>query len=106
MIRAVSFVGSGNVATQFAKAFREKDVLIQQIFSRDINHAKELSSQVNASAISDFSELNLSVDLIIIAVNDDAIDEVAKQIKTSSVVIHMSGASSLSKLENCGENTG
>jgi predicted short-subunit dehydrogenase-like oxidoreductase (DUF2520 family) len=97
----VALIGSGNVATHIAKAFKESGHQILQVCSPNIDHARELAEQVNADIIPHVSALTSLVDLIVIAVKDDAITEVATQLKDrDSIVVHTSGATDMEVLSH------
>lgn len=99
MIQSISFIGAGNVAHHFAKAFYASGNTIDTILNHRLRSAKTLSVQVNAQATTSFKRLNEESDLFIIAVPDDAIEDVAKQLKTilpkDIKVVHTSGATSM-----------
>ncbi len=106
MIKTISIIGSGNVATQFAKALHTKEVSIVQILSKTIDLANELAIQVSAKAIAAIDNLDLSVDLIIIAVNDDFTEEIANSLHSKGIVIHTSGTTDIDVLKRCSNNIG
>lgn len=92
-------IGSGNVATHMAKAFKESEADIIQVWSKDPAHAAALAFETGAQAISDFKALDLNADLYLIAVKDDAIEKVAKALKAvSGLVVHTSGATDMNVL--------
>ncbi len=94
MIQTVSFIGSGNVATHLAMALQQV-CDIQQIWSRSLDHAKQLAIQVNAQAI-DTSTSIIDVDLLLICVPDDAIQSIIDQLTGfKGIIAHTSGASGL-----------
>lgn len=96
----IVILGSGNIATHLGRAFKMAGQNIAQVWSRNNNHAVELADMLAAEAISDMSDLNRSADLYIIAVNDEAIREVALELKTDDkLVVHTSGTTGLSALE-------
>lgn len=99
-MKRVSFIGSGNVATHLAKGLLAAGMEVVQVFSRDEKNANILAEAVNAQAITDLKELNSEeTDLIIISVNDDAIQEVSDLIDSgSTIVVHTSGSIGLSAL--------
>lgn len=96
MIQSISFIGAGNVATHFAKAFYTAGIQIDSIVSRRLATAKKLAAEVKATPTSSFKKLNKESDLYLIAVPDDAIEDVinqlAQQLDSESKVIHTSGA--------------
>ncbi len=92
--KRISIIGSGNVGHYFARTFHDVGIQIHQIFSRQIVRASALSSLVDAQAIDDLKDVNGNVDLIIIAVADDAIEGVFHQLSPLNVSLaHTSGAS-------------
>lgn len=107
-IRKVSFIGSGNVATHLAKALHKRGVEIGQIFSQQCDNSEVLAWQSNAKYICDLEELNTEVDLLIFAIKDEAIRQVAQFVyeKNPTVkVVHTSGSVSL-EVFNGFENSG
>jgi len=95
----VVFIGSGNVATHMAKAFKATGHVVTQVWSANPDHAAVLASAVDADTIYDFSDLDAAADLIVIAVKDDAIAEIAAKLtNTNALTVHTSGATDLSVL--------
>ncbi|KIA90126.1 Rossmann-like and DUF2520 domain-containing protein [Kaistella jeonii] len=86
----IVILGSGNVAYHLAKAFKEKNIAVSQIFGRNENDLKEISEKFNIP----FSTTELlDADFYLIAVNDDAVATISKQItKENCVVAHTSGS--------------
>lgn len=91
----ISFIGAGQVATQLAKHVLDCGHHIVDIFSRDMTRANHLAINVSAFAINDLSNLKNNVDIIIIAVKDDAIEFIVSELKTNALVVHTSGSTSL-----------
>ena len=56
----ITFIGSGNVATHLALAMHQRGHQIDQIWSRNIQHAQYLAERVEAQPINDFSQLHTS----------------------------------------------
>ncbi|MCC7331630.1 MAG: DUF2520 domain-containing protein [Flavobacteriales bacterium] len=91
-IKTISFIGSGNVATQLATALFSKQFLIHQIYSKSIENATVLAEKVNADATSNISELNNKADIYIVSVTDDAIEQVLQQFThKEKLIVHTSG---------------
>lgn len=86
----IVIIGSGNVAYHLAKAFKGKNIPVSQIFGRNENDLKEISSELNIP----YSTQNLEdADLYIISVNDSSIEDVSKKIqKNNALVAHTSGS--------------
>lgn len=98
MIR-VSIIGSGNVAQHLIQAFSKTPAIeLVQVFVRK----KESVAHVIASdkIYTNFNDL-IAADLYIIAITDDAIAEVSKQIPFSNeLVVHTSGSVSIQAIDN------
>ena len=86
-------VGSGNVATHFARAFHASGNDIMQVYPRNIAHAQVLASQLDAQAINRFADLADDAHLYLLAIPDDALYEVVTQISPKQgIVVHTSGS--------------
>ncbi|GAB5558216.1 MAG: DUF2520 domain-containing protein [Schleiferiaceae bacterium] len=95
-LHTVNIVGAGNVATHLAKALHESGFVVQQIYSRDLAVAEKLAHRFSAEAINEFQNIK-PADIAIIAIPDDAVQEVARQLpKSQSLVVHTSGTLDLS----------
>ena len=86
----IAILGSGNVAYHLAKMFKEKNIPISQIFGRNEKDLQEISEQFEIP----FSTTELvDAELYFIAVNDDAVAAISKNIKNqNSLVAHTSGS--------------
>lgn len=95
----VSVIGSGNVAHHLLKAFgASSEVEVVQVFAR--NKKAIETSYPYVEVIEDLSLLK-SVDLIIIAISDVAIETVSGQIPLNHhLVVHTSGSVALTALNN------
>ncbi|MBF4516016.1 DUF2520 domain-containing protein [Flavobacterium sp. ANB] len=97
MIR-ITLIGSGNVAQHLIKAFTKSELIeIVQVFSRK---KETLAHLLDSDKITnDFSALKES-DLYIIAVSDNAIAHVSKQLLfQNKLVVHTSGTASIDTLD-------
>lgn len=83
-------IGSGNVAYHLAKAFKQNNIPLSQIFGRNQNELQKISSELNIP----YSTQDLEdADLYIISVNDQSIEEVSGIIsKKNCLVAHTSGS--------------
>lgn len=92
----VVIIGSGNVATHVARALVAVNVNVVQIWSYHYRNATTLAKEVNATAISDLTEIDLNADFCLISVKDDEIANVAHQIKSfRGIIAHTSGSVAL-----------
>jgi predicted short-subunit dehydrogenase-like oxidoreductase (DUF2520 family) len=102
-IKKVTIVGAGNVAHNFALAFRNAGYIIHEVYSRTQRSAMLLSQAMNTSYTTDLSNLRADTDLFILAVNDDALADVVCSIKVKNVpIVHTSGSTPIDVFESCG----
>ena len=96
----ISFIGAGRVAHHFAHVLRHDHQIIN-IFSRSIERAQQLAQAVGAQAFTEMSQLDPTVDLIIIAVSDSAIGTVIKALHPyfpNTLIVHTSGSTDIQQL--------
>jgi predicted short-subunit dehydrogenase-like oxidoreductase (DUF2520 family) len=97
----VSFIGSGNLAWHLAPALDNVGYTIKEVYSQNPKHATSLVGrlyQADVKATLDFS--TSPSDIFIIAVSDDAIQDVVREIilPEDSILVHTSGSQPLSVL--------
>lgn len=106
-IQKICIIGSGRVATRLSLSLAGKGKTITQVFSRKMNHAKELAEKVDAMPVDNLSHLNSDADLYLIAVVDDAIAEIAQKLRLANkLVAHTSGSVSMKELEPVSDQHG
>ena len=94
---SITILGTGNVAQNLFKAFSTiESVTVVQVVGRDKRHLEFFNSK---SRLLNYNDALLPTDIYIIAVKDDAIAEVNQKIVSKGLVVHTSGAVSLSVLE-------
>jgi len=97
----IVLLGSGNVATHLAFALKAVGENIKQVFSPNLINAKELADKVDAKSTNGFSEIDQEADLYVISVKDDAIAEVARNLKgVNGLVVHTSGTTDIKVLSS------
>jgi predicted short-subunit dehydrogenase-like oxidoreductase (DUF2520 family) len=97
----ITIIGSGNVATHSAAAFKNAGHAIVQVYSRDLQNASLLAYHVKAEAIDNLDQINPETDLFVIAVKDDVIESIASALaKYQKLIVHTSGATDLQALLN------
>lgn len=97
----ITFIGSGNVATHLALAFYTRGHVINQVWSRNYEHAQRLACRVEAQPINDFENLDKSSNIYIVAVKDDALFDVALDLQLGdALVLHTSGSTSIDVLKS------
>ena len=75
-----TLIGAGNVGHHLGLRFREMGIDVEQVFSRNLAKAQILAKRINAQATNDLLAINSKSDIYIIAVKDDAIGAVARQL--------------------------
>lgn len=95
----ITLIGSGNVATHLGAAFKNAGHHIVQVYSPTLQHATLLAYYVKAEAINSLQQIKLETDVFIIAVKDDAIDAVAKELAIfHKLILHTSGSTGIATL--------
>lgn len=107
----IVIIGTGNLASHLADFIaRHTDLNLIQLFNhRKTKEALSLAKKTHCSLISNFNEIIPTADIYIICVNDDSIKEVAKnlvRLKLQSLVIHTSGSTDLTELNNVSKQIG
>lgn len=103
----IVIIGSGNVATVFAKLLYNHQHNILQVYSRNIVQANNLAITVHAIGVDNFKQLNTTADLYIIAVADKAIEPIVNQLQlTNQLVVHTAGSVAIEVLKNVSTNYG
>lgn len=100
-INKIALAGSGNVASRLAKGLFLQGFQITGIWSRDHDHAKELAGCCNSKAVSKISALRDNADMILIAVPDTMIQEIAGLIgEFDGITVHTAGSVPMEVLKN------
>jgi predicted short-subunit dehydrogenase-like oxidoreductase (DUF2520 family) len=103
----ITIIGSGNVATYLAIAFKSKGYDIVQIYSPNNLHAKALAERVQAAPCSSVEQINPYSDFYVIAINDDALKSFSENFtRGDGIVIHTSGFHGIDVLKNTSLNYG
>lgn len=98
MIKKIVLIGSGNVAWHLGRALYEADMIILQVYSRQLPAARKLARQIKAAAVNQVEKINPSADLYLFAITDTAIQSVAKtlaaqrSVDKQAIFAHTSGA--------------
>lgn len=103
----ITVIGSGNVATHLAAAFKNAGHAILQVYSRDLQNASLLAYHVRAEAIDSIDQINPKTDLFVIAIKDDVIEAIASALaKYGKLIVHTSGATAMQALLNHTQKAG
>ncbi len=104
----ISLLGSGRVAFHLAKALLAQGHHIAQVYARDFEKTQKFSKQIKSKACRSLHEFQPS-DLIILAVSDSAIAELAKQVHEifpETLMVHTSGSTDIQVISNIHEKAG
>lgn len=99
--QTVSFIGSGNLAWHLAQALDNTDYAVREVYSRNKKNAEALVSNLYSAEVNPTLDFSRSTSQIfIIAVPDDAIQEIAQELvlPDHAVLVHTSGSQPLSLL--------
>jgi len=103
----ITLIGSGNVATHMAAAFKNAGHKIVQVYSPNYQNAALLAYHVGASAIDNLNDIDPQTTVFVIAVKDDAIEEIAKMLSVhQKLILHTSGATDLQIIQQYNSPTG
>lgn len=88
----IAIVGAGNVAYTLCKALKNKEINPFCVYVRNTSAAEKMRADLNVETVSDYEKV-LKSDLLIIAVRDDEISEVATHlVDYKGLALHTSGA--------------
>lgn len=89
----IVIIGTGNAASVLGRKFKEAGHRIVQVFGRDASAASKLAYQLDTGSTNYWSVIRKDADVYLIAVADDAIQEVAKHVHLpGKVVAHTAGS--------------
>ncbi len=99
----ISFIGAGNLAWHLAPALENAGHHINEVYSRQLAHARQLVANLyDAHTHSDLNLADSVSRLFILAVPDDAVNVVCQRLvlPEKALLVHTSGSLPLSSLEN------
>lgn len=103
----IVIIGAGNVATHLGIALHTIGYPISQVYSPTKKSASALAKLVRANAITKIKDINTTATLYIVAIKDDAIEEVVNQLQLKdNLIIHTSGSVAMNVLKNASKNYG
>ena len=96
----IVIIGTGNTAHMLGRLLREKGHLILQVYGRNKEEADNLSRLLNAQACHSLQDLNKNAQLFILAVTDQSVQNVAKELDVKeTILVHTAGTVPISVLE-------
>lgn len=103
----IIIIGSGNVAAVLGRKFKSAGHTIAQIYSRNATEATKLAYEWYTESTNYKSLINKTADVYIIAVSDDAIEEVTDNLKLpGKVVAHTAASVPAAVLKNVSDHYG
>lgn len=97
----IVIIGSGNVAAVLGRKFTAAGHKIIQIYSRNASAASELAYEWDTESANYMTLINKHADVYIIAVSDNALEELVSKLKLpGKVVAHTAGSVSKEILKN------
>ena len=102
LVMEISFIGAGNLAWHLAPALENAGHHINEVYSRQLQHARQLVSNLyDAYTHSELNFADSPSTLFILAVPDDALEQVCSRLvlPERAILVHTSGSTSLQSLE-------
>jgi predicted short-subunit dehydrogenase-like oxidoreductase (DUF2520 family) len=95
----IVLIGSGNTATVLGRKAQAVGHRIVQVFSRNQEHANQLSARLSASSTSTINSIEKNADLLIVALKDDVIKPFINDIGgLKSLIVHTAGATPMNEI--------
>ncbi|MBN1252586.1 MAG: DUF2520 domain-containing protein [Bacteroidales bacterium] len=103
----IVLIGAGNVASHLSIELLNTGCNILQIYSRNIDSAKELAQKTNSDYTNNLNLLNKNADLYIVSITDNAIKGIIQHpdFKTDNIV-HTAGSVGIEVFKTHSENYG
>lgn len=105
----IVFVGSGNLATNLAKALYRQGFRVLQVYSRTIEHARQLAEKVEAEYTDSLDELTSDGEIYFVSLTDAALVGMVSQIakgREDKFFVHTAGSISLDIWNGCTDKYG
>jgi predicted short-subunit dehydrogenase-like oxidoreductase (DUF2520 family) len=103
----IVIIGAGNVATVLGRAIKKAGHEIIQVISRKQETAQVLADELGCSASSDFSEVDKTAHLFLVAMSDAALNELKEKFNVGDkIIVHTAGSVSLEVLKDISTNYG
>ncbi|MFZ1529133.1 MAG: F420-dependent NADP oxidoreductase [Ferruginibacter sp.] len=103
----IVLIGSGNVATVLGRLIVQKGHSVKQVISQDINRAKELADELQASCADTSAAVDMDSDLVIISISDSNLEFVLSEVRDKrKPVVHTAGGVNKDVLKKYSDNYG
>lgn len=109
--KEITIIGSGNVATHLALAFKKNVTDSMHIHGRTESSVKQLADQVQATYSTDYNDIQYNSQLYVISVSDDAVKDIVnnpilKEKLDNNLVVHTAGSIHMDLLSSLSDNIG
>ncbi|MES2628452.1 MAG: Rossmann-like and DUF2520 domain-containing protein [Bacteroidota bacterium] len=95
-IQSIVIIGSGNLASHLSQGFLTADKTVKAIVSRNPIAGRLLATKAKAAYVAKVEDCPADADLILLAVTDAAIEDVANRMpETDAIVVHISGSTNI-----------
>lgn len=106
-LRNIAIIGSGNVAYHIGKAIKRSQNRVCGIYARNENTGSRLAFELGCEYFNDITKISDEVDIILIAVRDDAVVKIIAQIfYPGKLIAHTSGRIGMEILEAASDRIG
>lgn len=96
----LALIGSGNIATFFGQRWVDAGISLTQLIARNPMTGKALAERLHLPLASAIDDLDQETDTVMLAVNDDALPELARHPALSGkTLIYASGAMGINELQ-------
>jgi predicted short-subunit dehydrogenase-like oxidoreductase (DUF2520 family) len=103
----VVIIGSGNVATVLGRRILHAEHEIIEVVSKNEAHTKILADELHCDYSNNFINISDQADLYIVAVSDNALTDLATQLRLQNkIVVHTAGSVSKNILQDMSKNFG
>lgn len=105
----IVIIGSGNLATNISFALKNAGIVPCQVFSKTLEHAKELADKFGCQFTDKTEDVITDADVFLIAVKDDAIEGVVESLakgREEAVFLHTAGSVSIDVIKKYTNNAG
>ena len=103
----IVIIGSGNLATNISLALKNAGIVPCQVFSKTLEHAKELADKLGCQFTDKTEDVITDADVFLIAVKDDAIEGVVESLakgREEAVFLHTAGSVSIDVIKKYTNN--
>ncbi len=101
MIKRITIIGAGNVATHLSTGLHKAGLTIVEIYSPDSGKSATIAEKVSSKVCNDIEKLSPDSDLYLLCIPDRFITEVSLKIpRTDGIVAHTSGITPINNIKS------